>query len=187
MEKNDASLIRDYLEGEDKAFEVLTRRHLKSIYNFALRFTGRKEEAEDIAQETFFKVWKNIKSYREGENFKAWLFKIARNNAIDYFRKKKSLDFSDFEDEDGGNYFESNLPDLGPLPDEIIKKSEDGELAKKLLAGLAPKEREVIILHYYNGLTFQEIGEITAESLNTVKSRYRRALIKLREIIMHQN
>lgn len=187
MEKDDANLINDYIGGEEKAFEVLTRRHLKAVYNFAYRFTGKKEESEDIAQETFFKVWKNLKKYRQGENFKTWLFGIARNTAIDYLRKKKSLNFSDFKNEGGENYFEENIRDPEPLPDEILKKSEDGELAKKLLAELSPEDREVIIFHHYHSLTFQEIADIVQKPLNTLKSRYRRAMIKLREIVMHQN
>src|ERR1700674_1494616 len=88
MDKTDEELVAYYLRGDEKAaFSDLVERHLKGVYSFALRFVGSKEEAEDIAQETFFKAWKNLKKYQQQTSkFKTWLLHIARNSAIDFLR-----------------------------------------------------------------------------------------------------
>lgn len=86
MDKDDNQLIIDYLAGNEASFTLLVKRHLKPVYNFAYRLCGDKVAAEDIAQETFLKIWKNIKKYKHSENFKPWLFKIARNTTIDWLR-----------------------------------------------------------------------------------------------------
>ena len=183
MDKNDQQLIADYINGEDKALTALIDRHLKSVFNFAHRFVGKSEDAEDIAQETFLKMWRNIKKYRHGENFKTWLFTIARNTAIDWLRKKKSVAFSDFENDDEENVFAESLADPEHLPDEIFAKAEEKNLLENALNKISPLHRETLLLYYGENFTFDEIGKILGKSLNTVKSRHRRALIELRKLL----
>jgi RNA polymerase sigma-70 factor (ECF subfamily) len=184
MEKDEQTLIAEYLEGKsDEALAELIRRYIKPVYNFVYRFTGNnKEEAEDIAQETFFKMWRNLKKYRAGENFKTWLFTIARNTAYDHLRKKKNFVFSDFNTEDA--LFEDTLADTEPLADEIFTLTESKELLAQGMSELSPQFREVLILHYDHELTFDEIGKVLGEPLNTVKSRHRRAVEALRKILV---
>lgn len=184
MQKEDQKLITDYLEGIDESLAELVRRYIKPVYNFVYRFSGNnKEEAEDITQETFFKMWRNLKKYRSGENFKTWLFTIARNTAYDHLRKKKHFVFSDFDKEDAS--FEDTLSDAEPLADEIFAIAESKELLAQAMSELSPPFREVLILHYDHELTFDEIEKILNEPLNTVKSRHRRAIGALRKILQH--
>ena len=180
MEQSDEQIIVDYLNGDTEAFEALVFRYLKPLYNFAYRLTGDTHEAEDIMQDTFLKVWKNLKKYRRGENFKTWIFAIARNTTTDYLRKKKHFVFSDFEYEEG-NSLTDNLADPAPSPDELFVRREGKEALEKALAKLAPLYREVILLHYREDFTFDEIGKITGKPLHTVKSQHRRGIEKLRE------
>lgn len=183
MEKDDKTLIVDSVEGDDEALAELVRRYVKPVYNFVYRFAGNnKEEAEDIAQETFFKMWRNLKKYRAGENFKTWLFTIARNTAYDHLRKKKNFVFSDFDTED--TLFEDTISDAEPLADEVFTLAESKEFLAKAMSELSPQFREVLLLHYDHELTFDEIGKILDEPLNTVKSRHRRAIESLREILL---
>lgn len=105
MERNDQQIIVDCLNGDEEAIALLVNRHLKAVFNFTYRLIGKPEDAEDIAQDTFLKMWRNLKKYRHSENFKTWLFTIARNTAIDWLRKKKSIVFSDFNDDDEENIF----------------------------------------------------------------------------------
>lgn len=98
-------------------------------------------------------------------------------------RKKKSLLFSDFENDDGGNSLTESLSDSEPLPDEIFAKAEEKNILDNALAELSPAHREVLFLHYNELFTFDEIGKVLGKSLNTVKSRHRRALMKLRKIL----
>jgi len=128
-------------------------------------------------------MWRNLKKYRLGENFKTWLFTIARNTAIDYMRKKRNFAFSDFENDEGENALTESLTDLEPLPDEIFAKAEEKKLLEYALDKLSLPHRETILLYYNEHLTFDEIGEILDQSINTVKSRHRRALLKLRGLL----
>ncbi len=110
MPQDDRQLIYDYLKkGDEKSLEILIQRYLKPVYGFAYRYVGNVQEAEDIAQEVFVKVWKNLKkpalSLSKGfdpkkGNFKAWIFTIAKNTAFDFLKKKKSLQFSDLQKEE---------------------------------------------------------------------------------------
>ncbi|MCX6736293.1 MAG: sigma-70 family RNA polymerase sigma factor [Candidatus Parcubacteria bacterium] len=179
MERDDRQLIASAIVGDDDAFAFLVHRHLPAVYNFAYRFGG-KEEADDIAQETFFKIWKNLKKFRPEENFKTWMFSIARNTTIDHMRKKRDITFSNFENADGENFFEETLTDTEPLADEIFARAEKEKHLEKFLAELPPLYREVLILHYQNNFTFEEIGQILKKPIHTVKSQHRRALEQLR-------
>lgn len=182
--KNDEQLVLDYLNGDDRALPALINRHIKTIYNFVYRLSGNAEEAEDSTQETFVKMWKNLKKYRHGKNFKTWLFSIAHNAAIDSLRKRKTIAFSNFENEEGENAFTETLVDPEPLPDKVSEKTQDKQFLETRLAKLPHRYREVLILHYHEHLTFDEIGKILRSPLDTVKSQHRRALGMLRKLLV---
>ncbi len=167
---------------EEKKFDELVRQHLKAVYSFAYRFVGDAHEAEDIVQETFLKAWKNFGNYKaEMSQFKTWLMHIARNTAIDHLRKKKHIAFSEFTNDEGDNSFVDTLADTEELPEELLACAEDTKVLTDALDKLSPPSREVLILHYTNSMTFEEIGAILGKSMNTVKSRHRRAIAVLRK------
>lgn len=177
-----------YLKGDESAFSMLTRRHLTGVYSFIVRFVGNAEEADDITQETFLKAWKSLKKYNQSSSkFKTWLFRIARNSAIDFLRKKKHVPFSQFETEGGVNVLTETVADTEELPDVLLMKLEDAKEVHATLELLPYKPREILLLYYTNDLTFEEIGEILGEPANTVKSRHRRALLALRKILEGRN
>lgn len=181
MDKSDGDIILEYISGDDLMFDLLVKRYIKSIYNFACRIVGA-EDASDITQEVFVKVWKNIKKYNPEKSFKTWIFTIANNTSIDYLRKKHAVLFSQLSSPDEHDDFESNLQSDLPLPDEEYFKNDQIKQINKLILTLPASVRSVIILKYCNDCTFSEIGTILGEPLDTVKSRHRRALIKLKEI-----
>lgn len=180
MRKDDQHLIAEYLEGDERALNVLVDRYLKDVYNFAFRLTNDKQAAEDIAQESFIKAWKHMRRYREGANFKTWIFSITRNTAIDWLRQKKELVLSSFENEEGDNTLLATIQDQNPLPDELVARAEDARFVEGLLEDLNPHYREVLMLRYSSNLTFEEIGDILKKPLHTVKSQHRRAIAMLR-------
>lgn len=184
MDTTDEELIRAYLAGDESAFAELTHRHLGGVYSFILRFVGSAHDAEDITQDTFLKAWKSLKKYNpSASKFKTWLFRIARNSAIDFLRKKKHIPFSQFETESGANMLTETVADAEELPDALLMKLEDAKELHATLEELPPKAREILLLYYTNDLTFEEIGEMLGEPANTVKSRHRRALQALRKIL----
>ena len=185
MDKPDAELVIQYIKGDEVSFDVLTNRHLKAVYNFVCRFTGRTDDAEDIVQEVFLKVWKNLNKYNPQRNFRTWLLSIAHNTAIDFLRKKKGVPFSEFEVDGGNNSLTDNLSDPAPLPPEIFAIDESKKLLEGALVELSPNYRAVLLLRYQNDITFEEIGQILGKPLHTVKSQHRRALIQLRKLLLN--
>jgi RNA polymerase sigma-70 factor (ECF subfamily) len=183
MERTDQELLAAHLDGNNEALHVLIKRYLKSIYNYTYRLSGNAEDAEDITQETFIKVWRHAKTFRTDENFKTWLFTIAHRGAIDLLRKKKRLVFSDFTSDDGESFFTDTVMDTEPLPDELFAKAEEKVLIKSVVAKLSVTHQEVLMLYYTEELTFDEIGKVLSKPLNTVKSQHRRALTQLRKLL----
>jgi RNA polymerase sigma-70 factor (ECF subfamily) len=178
----DQELIAQARTGNDAAFEVLMRRHLQPIFRFILRLSGDAAVAQDLAQETFIKVWKNLKKFNPAKSFKVWLFTIAKNTTFDWFKKRRALPFSTLEDEEGTSPLE-NLADQTPLPDELFQKRETHTALTVALNNLQPKARAVVLLHQIEDMTFQEIADALDEPLNTIKSRYLRTIANLRKAL----
>lgn len=183
----DEQLVEKYSQGDEESLKILIRRHLKPIYNFVIRSINGKEEAEDLTQEVFLKTWSNLKKFDRQKKFKTWIYAIARNAIIDYLRKKKPLTVSSAVNSEGETVDYSALVADGGLSalDKIKLKEETADLEKALL-GLPAEERMLLLLYYGQNITFREIAEIRGEPLDTIKSRHRRSLIKLRSIL-HQN
>jgi RNA polymerase sigma-70 factor (ECF subfamily) len=182
-ESETEKMISASAEGSDEAFSELVGFYLKPVFNFVYRMSGNAKDAEDITQEVFIKLWKNLKKYESGKNFKAWLFSIARNTAIDRLRKRKNINFSEFENEDSENYLIDSIVDAEPWPDELVIKAENFKMIEEFVDKLSVAYKEVIILRYKNQFTFEEIGKIIKKSTNTVKSQHRRALMALKKLL----
>lgn len=180
---SDEQLIDAYLKGDKESLGVLFGRYLKLIYSFVFRYINGGPEAEDITQEVFVKAWRSLKKFDQSKSFKIWLFAIAKNTAIDFFKKKKTILFSDFENEEGENILENNLVDPSPLPQEILEKADMAKMVNEALDKLSVQYRMVMFLRYNDHFNFREIADVLNEPLYTVKSRHRRALIKLKEIL----
>ena len=182
---NDEEIIALYKSGEKEAFKNLIDRYTIPLYNFTARITNRIDTS-DIVQEIFIKIWKNLNNFdREKASFKTWIFTIARNTVIDFSRKRERLLFSDMENnsEKGLSFFEENIPDENIIPFEALQKLQDKEFLNNTLKKLLPDENEILVLHYQEDMTFDEIGKVLNKSLNTVKSKHRRTLIKLRKML----
>jgi len=180
IELEDNILIQQYLKGDEKSLEILIERYLKMIYSFVYRNVGSQSDAEDITQEVFVKVWKNIKKFDRNKNFKPWIFQIAKNTAIDFLRKKKTIPFSRFENEKGQNLLIDNLPGD---PINLLENLNDKRVLAGAMQGLSDKEQKLINMRHQEGMSFKEIAEVFGESINTVKSRYRRVLAVLKRNI----
>lgn len=173
----DKNLIQQYLKGDNKALEILIERYLKMIYGFVYKNVGSASDAEDVTQEVFIKVWKNIKKFDQDKNLKPWIFQIAKNTSIDFLRKKKTIPFSRFENEKGQN---SLIENIIATPLNLIEKLSDKKVILAAMAGLSDKEQKTINLRHTEGMTFEEIAQRLDEPANTVKSRHRRTLLRMR-------
>jgi RNA polymerase sigma-70 factor (ECF subfamily) len=183
MDRSDQQLIADYLAGDEKSLEVLFGRYLKPIYSFTYRYVGGRQDAEDVTQEAFVKVWRNLKKFDQQKSFKTWIFSIAKNTAIDFLKKKKATTFSEFENEEGENMITETLADLSPLPQELLEKADIAQKLASAMGKLSPKYRMVLFLRYNDHFNFREIAESLGEPLPTITARHRRALVMLKNLL----
>jgi len=180
---SDKKLMKLVVERNTKAFRLLYQRYEIQIFNFIFRYTGNRELAQDLLQETFTRVWFAAHTFdlRKG-NFRGWLFKVALNNTQNEMSKKQySYQYIDVtEMKDSGHepkYAEKEQPDM---------KLENLELKNtilKALGKLTPHLREIIILKHYQQLKFREIAEITSTPEGTLKARFHRAIAQLKEML----
>jgi len=136
------------------------------------------DEIDDIVQEVFVKVWKNIKKYNHKQSFKTWLFTIARNTAIDYLRKKSPLSLDGMieglmEDERHAPF---EPADTRPMAWEVVQQHEQAERIGAALVSIPAEYREAVVLRFQEGLALDEIATVTGAPLGTVKSRLYRGL-----------
>ena len=181
----DEEILIFYKNNEQEALKIIINRYTSSLYNFTARLANRND-APDIVQEVFIKIWKNIHNFNSTKaSFKTWIFTIAKNTTTDFLRKKRSVLFSDMaKDEDENvNSFAENIPTEDLLPDLALQKLQDTKFLNKTLEKLRSDYREVLVLHYQEEMTFEEVGKILNKPLNTVKSQHRRAIIELRKIL----
>jgi len=179
---SDEQLVVSYLIGDEKALEILIKRYLKLIYSFAFRFVSSSQEAEDIAQEVFIKMWRNLKKFDKNKKFKNWIFSIAKNTCLDAMKKKKTIPFSEFENENRKNILIETLADRDLLPDELCERTDTINELNLAVAKLPSEYRLIEQMHCMEELTFKEISHILNKPLNTLKSQHRRALIRLKKI-----
>ena len=181
MEKeNDVQLIRSILSGNDEAFSVLVRKHQKSIHALAWRKVGDFHIAEEITQDTFLKVYKNLAQLKNPNQFGGWIYVIANNLCKKWHEKNKavmqSLEATPIEEIEKLSYTH-HLSDQRQT--EITEDRH--ELVKKLLSKLPESERTVVTLFYLGEMTAKEIGKFLGVSVNTVKSRLHRGRERLQE------
>lgn len=180
---SDLELINKYLKGDRKSLEILIGKYLKSIYNFVYNYTSKEGDVEDIVQEIFLKVWKNIKKYKHDKVFKTWIFCIAKNTALDFLKKKKSITFSELDDRENEISFVESIEDLEELPDKIFDRKNLQKEIREVVNKMPAKYKEILSLYYYNEFNFREISEILNQPIDTVKSKHRRALIIMKGFI----
>lgn len=181
--RSDAQLIIDYRAGDQQALAFLIQRHLNHVYAFVCRYAHSAQEAQDIVQETFVKMWQHIKTFDTDKKFTPWLFAIAKNTALDFLKKKRTVPFSALETDENGNTATEIFRDPSPLPDELSMRAEDARILVSAMKSLAPKYRVALSLYYNNHLNFREIAALLNEPLNTIKSRHRRAIALLKELL----
>lgn len=176
-----------YRRGEVRAFEVLLGRHRRAVFNFIYRYVHDAAQAEDLMQETFLRVIKGSASYEEQSKFTTWLYTIARNLCVDASRRAKhrraqSLDAPLDADDGGATLLDVTADKRGQVDRAVIGK-QLGEQIQQAVEALVEEQREVFVMREVLNLSFKEIADIVGVSENTVKSRMRYALEKLRDAL----
>jgi len=174
----DYELVLACLEGDKDTFGELATRYKNLVYSVVLRMVSDKEEANDLAQEIFIKIYRNLEKYRDEYKFSTWTIRIATNHVIDWRRKKKA-ETVNIDDVAGGLVAAG-----GASPEDEYIAQEQSALLRDLVAGLPDIYRVPIVLYHEQGLSYQEIAEITDEPLSKVKNRIFRGRKMLKESLL---
>ena len=181
MEKeNDVQLIHRILSGNDEAFNVLVRRHQKGIHALAWRKVGDFHIAEEITQDTFLSVYKNLAQLKNPNQFGGWIYVIANRFCLKWLQKNK-LSMQSLEDTPAEEIEEVSYTHYASDQRQTEVTEDRHELVKKLLSKLPESERTVVTLYYLGEMTAKEIGKFLGVSVNTIKSRLRRGRKRLQE------
>jgi len=178
----DQILVQACLAGREDAWESMVGLYGKRIFNICLRFERNIEEAEDLAQEIFVRIYKSLRSFRyDSGSFQCWIFSVARNLAIDHYRKKRRM-----QPLLGSQVMETlHLEDdRTPSPSAALEHSEACRHLSQALLELSPALRKALILRDLHGMSYQQVATATGVTEGTVKSRVFRARLHLAKIIM---
>lgn len=183
METTDAELLFRCRNGDHVAWESIVRRHQKRVYNFAYRFSGRFDEAEDLVQEVFLKIYRTLHTYNvELGAFETWLMRVSRNCIIDHYRKSK-LEKSRTDALVGEHEQVAETGNRFANPAVALDQRELSARVHGALVRLSDDLREVLILRDLEGFAYEEIVEIIKVPLGTVKSRINRGRIEMAKML----
>jgi RNA polymerase sigma-70 factor (ECF subfamily) len=176
LSTSDEELLPRCRAGDELAWRELVAAHTRKVFGLAYRFTGRVDEAEDLTQEVFVKVYRTLDRYREADGpFGAWLMAVARNHAIDHYRRRKQEMLRRSEDP----LVLEQMPARGEHPVAGLERDERVRLVHRGLRALPPELRVPLILCDLQGLPYDEIAKSLQVPLGTVKSRINRARLEL--------
>lgn len=182
MDEN--ALIQSARQGDLNAFNTLVLTYQHQVYNLAYRIVGEEAAASDATQEAFISAYKNLKSFRGG-SFKSWLLRIVTNATYDELRRRKrrpATSLNDLMDGDDGEV-EFDIPSGEEGPESLAQRRELAALIQQGITTLPDDQRVALVLSDVQGLSYEEIAEVTNSNLGTVKSRLSRARAKLREYL----
>jgi len=182
IELEDGDLVRRTLAGEEELFETLVRRYQVRVVSHVARMVGSREDALDLAQEIFLKVFQALDRFNPAYKFSTWLFRIAGNAAIDHLRKRRPRTVPlETPDPDGGAPFQPEQRSTGLDPYGELRNAERGEAIRLAIQELPADFRELIALRHFAGLSYEEIAEVKKLPLGTVKNKLFRARVVLKE------
>lgn len=178
----DASLVKEYVAGNEDALAKLIKRHESKIYGFIYSKIPDRDITNDIFQDTFIKVIKTLKSnsYNEEGKFLPWVMRISHNLVVDHYRKTKKMPM--FRETEEFSIFSIMSDDSLTIENKIISEQVEMDL-KKLIEELPADQKEVLVMRMYQDMSFKEISESTGVSINTALGRMRYALMNLRKVI----
>jgi RNA polymerase sigma-70 factor (ECF subfamily) len=184
-----AMLVRRCVAGDAAAWEEIVRTYQRRIYNICYRFAGTSDDAEDLAQEVFIKMYRTLESYDSSKGaFVTWVTTITRNLLVDHFRKTKNDRITDSLDA-GASAHEDAQPlgeqiqDQTALPDQHVRSREVGETVHLALGKLSPELREAVILRDLQDMDYREIANVLRVPEGTVKSRINRGRAELARLL----
>ncbi|MBA2355621.1 MAG: sigma-70 family RNA polymerase sigma factor [Acidobacteria bacterium] len=171
------ALIERCLEGDQQAWEQIVRQHWRKVFNVAYKFTGKHDEAEDLTQDIFVKIFRSLHTFDRRANFQTWLISVSRNLCIDHYRSVRKERETISRDIDSREMATATRAEPGPLAG--IERDDQRALLRLALNQLAPTLRSAVLLRDIRELSYQEIAVLLALPEGTVKSRINRGRTEL--------
>jgi len=176
-DSNDLELVELFQNGNETSFNELVGRYQEKIYWIAHRFVNDHDQADDIVQEVFVKVYSALKKFRGESSVYTWLYRIAVNVALNTLRKQRARDFIRIDE-----FFETAEKE-NEQPDAIYEKDEQQKLIEEAITKLPEKQKAVFILRYHEELSYEEISVILKTSVGGLKANYFHAIKKIGEYV----
>ena len=182
-EKNERQIIEACQAGDEAAFEQLYRLYSGQVFSIAMRLTGSQTDAEEVTQEAFVSVYKNIHRFEFQSAFSTWLYRIVVRRAADSFRKVKKHIINRISMDSDDHAPTHTLTDNGQSPQDALLESHKENTLEKAVQKLGAKHRTIVVLRYVQDLSYEEIAQVLECRIGTVKSRLNRAHKLLKQIL----
>ena len=183
----DTLLAYKAADGDESAFEALVRKHERLVTTCVYSIIGNADDVADVSQETFLKVYKSLSSFKGDSEFSTWLYRIAKNTALDHVRRRKQSTVSIDSSGEEGEGMELPDNDMSSSPEKKVLDNEKKENLYKALLSISDEHREIIILRDLNGYSYEDIADKLEIEPGTVKSRLSRAREALRKKLLKEN
>jgi RNA polymerase sigma-70 factor (ECF subfamily) len=184
MDRDESELIARCRRGDVRAFDELVRRYERQVYNFAHKMTGNREDAYDVAQDAFVRVYHHLDTFRAESSFSTWLYRVVLNSYLDSKKRarirEKSISLDQYVSEEEG-FAPKQVADEAPAPEDVVVESERNRLLQEAIFSLPDYQRAMIILYHVQHVPYEEIAEILSLPIGTVKSRLNRARAALKK------
>jgi RNA polymerase sigma-70 factor (ECF subfamily) len=179
-------LAKQVLNGDQEAFKLLVQRYEAPLFNFICRFLGDYDQACDVLQTVFIRLYTSLPKLETGQPLRPWLFQVAQNCCVDELRRKHryAVHFSQLENSEGELASLCDPPDPGSLPEEVVERRDLQAHLQAAIEELPPKFRSVVILRYSSQMSFVEIGQVLSMPESTAKTYFHRAKALLRKAIL---
>ena len=188
FQNDDSQLIRSALAGKSASWQKLVRRYERRIYNHCLRLTGNDADALDLMQEVFLGVYRSLHTFRGESKFSTWVFRIVHNKSVDAIRRRQSYIFlENSSDNEYASEIEQFPDEKAVGPEATLSLTQTNAKILQHLDQLSDEQRLIVEMKVYQGMTFEEIGQVVRVSDNTSKTRYYSALKKLKKLLETPN
>jgi RNA polymerase sigma-70 factor (ECF subfamily) len=177
--ESDAAVVQRVLNGEIEAYSILVERYFDHYVRFAVHLVGNREDAEEVVQDTFLRAYRALGRYEERERFGAWLLRILVNRArtVSAIGRRREKMFPDHANETLPEVTQAHPAEQAALREEMSRALEQ----------LGPDQREAFLLHYVEGLSYEEMAAVTGSGISALKMRVKRSCERLREILQGVN
>lgn len=188
MSENEKYLLGLSQKGDIEAFEMLMEKYQKKVFNIALKLLGNHDDANEVTQEVFIRIFKSMGSFKGESQISTWIYRIATNACLDELRKRKNKWIMSLDEEyhkENGDYI-IQVEDDKPTPDVLLEQKTLKSAVNNAIAKLSEKYKLIIVLRDIQGFSYEEISDIVKTPVGTVKSRINRARLQLKEILLKE-